>query len=138
MDTDAARDELFAYTISRGDAAFVHQHALDAVVAATAEANTPPQRLIFALVGLALHVDRGWSGRAVQQAHARLAAKRPMWPAVAIPVRPGSVTIDDVLAAPAGDSRDARITEWCAAEWARYAANHAVVAAFLERHGEQG
>jgi len=30
-DSDDARERLFAYTLERGDAAFVHQHVLDAL-----------------------------------------------------------------------------------------------------------
>jgi hypothetical protein len=135
----APADDLFAYTLTRGDAAFVHQHALDAWVAQTATPETPPQRLVFALVGLCLHVEQGRTGRDVQQAHARLARRGtpsgPSWPAVTLPESRGDVTVSDVLAAPAGDARDAAIRAWCVSVWQAYAASQPAIVAWLAASG---
>ena len=54
---DDAHAELWAYTLGRGDAAFVHQHAVDALGAQRADGRTTPMQLTFALVGLYLYVD---------------------------------------------------------------------------------
>lgn len=136
MIPDDLQSELFAYTLSRADAAFVHQHALDAWVAQTADAATPPQRLVFALVGLLLHIEWAQSGRAVQRTHARLAAKRPAWPVFALPEFRGELTAADVLAAPPGDARDGVIRAWCASVWSAYAAQRNTLVAWLVRYGE--
>jgi hypothetical protein len=121
-DDEDAWSELYAYTLSRGDAEFVHQHVVDARCAQDADATTPFMRLSFALVGLYLHVERGYTGRQVQQVHTMLARRRPTWPALVVPSaaeRPG-VTARDLLAIPAGAPRDAAISAWCAEVWKVY------------------
>lgn len=45
-------NELSCYTIAHGDAAFIHQHIVDAFIAQTADESTKPISLTFALVGL--------------------------------------------------------------------------------------
>jgi len=50
MDSSHATASLYAYTLERGDAAFVHQHVVDALCAQEADASTPPMRLVFALI----------------------------------------------------------------------------------------
>ncbi len=83
-------NELSCYTIAHGDAAFIHQHIVDAFIAQTADESTKPISLTFALVGLYLHVERQFTGRQVQLAHMKLAQDR------------GAITVTDVMAAPAG------------------------------------
>jgi hypothetical protein len=65
---DDAYDELCAYTLTRGDVEFVHQLVVDARTAQQANATTKPIGIFFALVGLYLHVEHGWTGRQVQRA----------------------------------------------------------------------
>ncbi len=84
---DDAQAELWAYTLGRGDAAFMHQHAVDSLGAQRADARTTPMQLTFALVGLYLYVERRYTGRQVQQVHAMLARRRPpRWPTIVPPV----------------------------------------------------
>lgn len=128
--------EPFAYTLERGDATFVHQHALDALAAQRADGGTTPMQLTFAVVGLYLYVERGYTGRQVQQVHAALARRRPsLWPRLELPDCRGAITIADVMAAPAGPTRDAAIGAWCAAVWAAYSASRDTVVEFLRVHG---
>ncbi len=49
-------DELCCYTLSLRDAAFIHQHAVDAIAAQNADAQTKPIAIAFALVGLYLAI----------------------------------------------------------------------------------
>ena len=127
---------LYAYTLERGDAAFVHQHVVDALCAQDADASTPPMRLVFALVGLYLRVERGSTGRHVQRVHAALAKQRPVWPTVSLPATRGALTAHDVLAATAGAARDAAIDAWCASVWEAYGPSRMTVIEFLRRYGE--
>jgi len=133
---DDAQAELWAYTLGRGDAAFMHQHAVDSLGAQRADARTTPMQLTFALVGLYLYVERRYTGRQVQQVHAMLARRRPpRWPTIVPPVSRGTITAADVVAAPAGPARDAAIGRWCADVWAAYGACRDVVVEFLHTSG---
>ena len=131
-ESDAAA--LYAYTLERGDAAFTHQHVVDALCAQGADASTPPMRLVFALVGLYLHVERGSTRRHVQRVHAALAKQRPVWPTLSLPATRGALTVRDVLAAPAGPPRDAAIDAWCAAVWSAYSPCRDAVVSFVRRY----
>lgn len=132
---DDAQAELFAYTLARGGPAFVHQHAVDALCAQQADARTTPMQLTFALVGLCLHVERGYTGRQVQRVHAALAQRKPStWPAFVLPLSRGAVRAADVVEAPAGPARDAAISTWCAEIWTTYRDCQGVVLDFLRAH----
>ena len=130
-----AQAELWAYTLGRGDAAFVHQHAVDALGAQCANGQTTPMQLTFALVGLYLHVERGYTGRQVQRVHAALARRRPStFLPLAPPVSRGTISAAHVVAAPAGPARDAAIRAWCADVWAAYEPYRDAVVEFLRAH----
>jgi hypothetical protein len=111
---------LLYYTLSHPDPAFIHQNAVDAYAAQHAEENSKPIAVAFALIGLYLYVEKGFSGRQVQQRHMQLAKRRKQWPAFALPPQRGTVTISDVLAAPAGEKRDQMIREWCFSVWSAW------------------
>lgn len=132
---DELESALWAYTLEHRGASFVHQHVVDAFAAQHADASTPPIRFTFALIGLYLHVELGYTGRQVQRVHAALARPGRVWPAIAIPEHRGTLTAADVLAAPAGPARDAAIDAWCAGVWAAYAPSRDVVIALLRDEG---
>jgi hypothetical protein len=117
-----AYDRVRYYTLSLGDAEFIHQHAVDAFIAQNADENTKPIAITFALVGLYLHVEKGFTGKQVQQAHMELARAKRAWQRFALPVDRGSMTVVDVAAAPAGAERDRAIHEWCVSVWHAYSA----------------
>ena len=110
-------NELAFYTLAHGDREFIHQHVVDAFAVQQADATTKPIAIVFGLAGLCLHVDFGFTGRQVQIAHMRLAARRKKWPQVELPKFRGDVTIAYVLAECAGPERDAAIHKWCASVW---------------------
>ncbi len=114
----------------------MHQHALDAFVAQTANAETSPQRVIFALAGLCLLVEHEKTGRQIQQAHARLARYRDAWPQIELPVETAALSAADVLNVPEGEGRDAIVREWCAAVWSSQRSNHSAIRNYLRQHGE--
>ena len=55
-----AYDRLQCYTLAHGDPAFLHQHIVDAWAAQHADDRTKPIGLTFALVGLYLHLEKGY------------------------------------------------------------------------------
>ena len=110
-------DELALYTLAHGDAAFIHQHVVDAFAMQQADEETKPIAVLFGLAGLYLHIEKGFTWRQVQVAHKRMAARRRQWPKVPLPERRGGITIADVLAVSAGPQRDAMIDRWCASVW---------------------
>lgn len=130
----AAYDELWAYTLTHGDPAFIHQHVVDAFAAQTATPASKPIGVTFALVGLYLHVERRFTGRAVQRAHMQMARRKRDWPAFVLPVARGDITAETVIAVPAGPARDAAIERWCESVWSAFAANRSVVIALLHEY----
>lgn len=122
MTEEVAYHEICGYTMSLGDPAFIHQHVVDAFAAQTANAETKPIKLTFALIGLYLHLEQHFNGRDVQRAHVFLARAKRSWPTFTLPERLGSVTAHVVLARPVGPERRAAIDLWCAAVWEAFCA----------------
>lgn len=130
-----AFDELCAYTLTRGDAAFIHQHAVDAFAAQHADESTKPIKITFALVGLYLLIERQVSGRQVQRIHMQLAKRKETWPTFPLPADRGRISAIDVLKAAEGAERDAAIHAWCGSVWAAYSGSREAVAGLLRERG---
>jgi hypothetical protein len=131
-----AYDELASYTLTHRDPAFIHQHVVDAFAAQHATKDSKPIGVAFALIGLYLHLERGRSGREVQQAHIRLARRRREWPTFELPETRGGLTIHDVLAVPPGIQRDHAIDDWCESVWDAWSESHEGVIALVDEMGE--
>lgn len=131
-----AHIELLLYTLDHAgrDASFIHQHVVDAWAAQQATAHSKPIAVMFALIGLYLHVEKGYTGRAVQDAHMRLARKRKHWPRLPMPEDRGQMTVFDVLAASPGKQRDAAIDKWCRSVWRAWRDSHAVVGKLVQTY----
>jgi hypothetical protein len=130
-----AYDELQCYTLGHGGLGFIHQHVVDAWAAQHADELTRPIGLTFALVGLYLHVERGFSGRQVQRVHMELGRRKQTWPSLPLPRQRGSLTAGKVMAAEAGPERDQAIDSWCASVWGAFSESHQAVAELLAHHG---
>jgi hypothetical protein len=116
-------NKLAFYTLAHGDPAFIHQNVVDAFAAQSAGPLTKPITIVFALIGLYLHVEKGFTGKQVQRAHMQLARYRRQW---FMPVRPldrGAIHIQDVLAAAPGAARDTMIHCWCESAWHSWSAS---------------
>lgn len=109
--------ELTAYTLELRDPEFIHQHVVDAYAVQHANAKSKPIGVVFALIGLYLHVEKGFNGRQVQLVHMQLAQRRRQWPVMELPKERGCLTVAEVVAAPPGRERKARIHEWCKSVW---------------------
>ncbi len=127
-------DELCAWTLSLGDADFVHQHVVDAHMLQHADAATKPVGVAFALVGLHLHLERGFTGREVQRAHMKMGRAGGPWPTFELPDDRGAVTHEDVLAAAPGPERVEAIRAWCASVWAPWSPHRDRVVALLREY----
>ncbi|HYK19450.1 MAG TPA: DUF5946 family protein [Pyrinomonadaceae bacterium] len=130
-----AYEELQCYTLTHGDAAFIHQHVVDAWIAQHADESTKPIALTFALVGLYLHVERGFSGRQVQRTHMKLAQHKRKWPSFPLPTNRGSVTARQVMASPPGAERDQAIDAWCSSVWSAFQSSREAIAQLLQQNG---
>ncbi|MGC2620446.1 MAG: DUF5946 family protein [Acidobacteriaceae bacterium] len=124
-------DELSFYTLAQPRAYFLHQIAIDTFTLQQADEATKPIALVFALVGLYLHVERGYSGLRVQEIHMRLASRRKQWPAISLPEKRGALEVSDVLAAAPGADRDGAIEAWCRAVWREWQENRNLIAVLL-------
>jgi len=122
---------LACYSLAHPGALFIHQHVVDAYTAQHVTERTKPIAAAFALIGLYMRVERGCSGREVQQAHMKLARKRKSWPKFALPKQRGDVTVSEVMAAPPGRLRDEAIDRWCVAVWAAWRGSREQVRALL-------
>jgi hypothetical protein len=131
----SAYDQLYLYSGTRGRETFILQLVVDAHGAQVASEETKPIALVFALVGLYLHVERGFTGLQVQQVHMQLARKKHQWPTITLPDSRGHITAADVSKVPEGDERDAAISAWCGSVWETYRANRETIIELLQRHG---
>jgi hypothetical protein len=110
-------NELSFYTLSHPSPAFIHQHVVDAFTAQHANEQSKPIATVFALIGLYLHVEKGFTGKQVQKAHMQLAKQRKQWPLLNPPMGCGALGITQVLAVPPGKDRDEMIRNWCVSVW---------------------
>ena len=126
---------LCAYTLehARRDPSFLHQHVVDAYAAQHAAPDSKPIGVAFSLIGLCLHVERGFTGKQVQQVHMRLAQRKRVWPSFPLPKDRGSMTCMDVLARPEGPQRNEAISAWCRSVWDAFAEAQPSVRVLLDQ-----
>ena len=135
---EAAYHDLCCYTLTHGDPTFIHQYVVDAFAAQDANEGDNPIRLTFALIGLYLHVERGFTGRQVQLAHMKLARQKRQWPALQIPADRGEISATTVLATESGADRDDLIHQWTVSVWQAFAVNRPEIEQLLREHGISG
>jgi hypothetical protein len=120
--------ELMYYTLAHGDPGFIHQHVVDAFAVQNATADSKPIAVVFGLIGLYLHLERGFTGRQVQRAHMQLGTPRRIWSMPELPERRGAIRVGDVLDSPPGEERDIMIDVWCNSVWEACEALHSQIA----------
>jgi hypothetical protein len=116
--------ELTAYHLSGNDPTFIHQVAVDAYGGQHSGGAVRNITTAYALIGLYLAVERGYTGRQVQRAHMALAKNRITWPRLDPPQSPGDLTVQDVLLVHAGEDRDAMLMHWAASVWQAWGKHH--------------
>jgi hypothetical protein len=122
--------QLAAQTLSDRDPTFPHQMAVDAYAAQHAGAATRPITTAFALIGLYLVCERGFTGRQAQRAHMFLGRHRQEWPRFEPPADVGPITVADALAVDEG-ARKQTLRRWAASVWAAWRDQHDRVAALI-------
>jgi len=125
--------ELSAYTLTHDDGTFLHQGAVDAYTVQHVGDRVRPITGAFALMGLYLTFERGYTGRQVQIAHGRLAARTKEWPRFIPPPHAGAATVRDVVQTPDGAQRDQMLRQWGAAVWDAWRDDHARIEALVRR-----
>lgn len=129
MSSINAFHELSFYTLAHHDKAyFIHQHVVDAFKAQTADRDTKPIGLTFALIGLFLYLEKGYTGKQVQLAHMQLAKNKRNWTILELPRERGNIMVTDVLKANPGLERDLMIKKWCESVWDTYKLWHQEIA----------
>jgi hypothetical protein len=127
-------NELSYYTLAHGDPRFIHQHLVDAYGAQHVRQSKSTIGAAFALAGLYLAVERGFTGRQVQKMHMVMAGKSKHWPRFDPPEDVGPLTVADVLAVKPGPRRDEQLMDWCASVWGAWSSEHARVRELVGRH----
>ena len=125
--------ELSYYTLAHGDPAFIHQHLVDAYAAQHVRQTASTIGAAFALAGLYLAVERGFTGRRVQKMHMQMARTSKQWPRFDPPADVGALTVADVLAVEPGPRRDEKLMEWCASVWRAWSLKQGRVREMLDR-----
>ena len=133
---DELYNELALYTLSHPDPAFIHQLVVDAYAAQNADESSKPIALVFSLIGLYLHLEKGFTGKQVQRAHMQLARWPNTWVKPTLPAFRGTIHIEDVLAVEAGPARDAKIEDWCADVWACWQGSRAQIVEVARKYLE--
>ncbi len=127
--------ELAFYTLAHPDNLyFIHQHIVDAQTAQTADVNTKPIAIVYALVGLYLMIEKNYTGRQVQQAHLQLSKNKKNLPSISLPEKRGEITVQEVLKAPPGPERDAAIRNWCVSVWQAYANIRQIIIGYCDEN----
>jgi len=134
LSLEEAFSELSYYTLSHKSPEFIHQYIVDAYAAETADENTKPIKIVFALIGLYLHIEKKYSGKMVQNAHMQLVKYKEKLPKVVLPEKRGEITVFDVLRTPEGMERDGKIEEWTTSMWTAYTSEHQKIADFLDKY----
>lgn len=124
--------ELTYYTLGKQDPEFIHQLAVDAYGAQHSGGVTKHITTFFALAGLYLFFEKGYTGKQVQQAHLTLAKNKSFtWPGFEAPNEGSKVTIVDVINS--GDDRDRILVLWAKSIWESWHKDHQQVIDICEK-----
>jgi hypothetical protein len=126
--------QLSAFTLSLTDPKFIHQLAVDAYAAQHSGPNVKPISTTFALIGLYLAFERGYTGNEVQRAHVRLGQNRREWPVFNVPPVQSAVTVRDVLSSDMAQHYEYAIRRWGRSVWDVWALEQRTVQGLVERY----
>ena len=130
----ALYDELSAFTFSLRDKEFIHQLGVDAYAAQHCGPKMKPITITFALIGLFLTFERGYTGREAQLAHIELGKKRRAWPWFAPPAEKGELTLLDVVPGLSDRNYKARLGAWGDAVWQSWSREHGAISALAAKY----
>lgn len=125
--------ELTCWTLVQQNGRFIHQHAVDAYEAQHAGGRTRPITVVFGLIGLYFALEKGYTGRQVQQVHMMIGRTRRDWPRLEPPAHPANLTVMDVLRAGTDAEKEAMLMRWAASVWRSWRRRHQWVRETTER-----
>ena len=125
--------EITYYTLLKKDPSFIHQHVVDAYAAQHSGERTRTITTVFALIGLYLAIEKGYTGKQVQEAHMKIARTRKDWPRPEPPAQPATLTVLDVLQADTDEKKERMIRIWSEAVWESWKHQHAWIRDITER-----
>jgi|BenlonsequeITSRD_1030534.scaffolds.fasta_scaffold00722_14 hypothetical protein len=126
--------ELSAWLMMNQDLGFRAQHAVDAYGAQHSGGVTKNITTAFALIGLYLALEKGFSGRRVQQIHMELARMSIEWPSLEPPAANYAITVADVVRAEEGPAREEMLMEWARCAWDAWRERHDWVRSVCAAH----
>lgn len=132
MQNDELYNELAFYTLSHKGKDFIHQHLVDAYTIQTANENTKPIAIIYALAGMYLHVEKNYTGKQVQQAHVEMSKKSKQFPKITLPENRGTITISDFIKIDNPEEKDQAIHKWCESIWESFLSQHKLITELTE------
>ncbi len=127
--------DLSALTLSLRDKDFIHQLVVDAYAAQHSGANVKPVTTAFALIGLDLVFERGYTGRQVQKVHIALGKTRRQWPHFVPPSGKAALTVRDVLENVSRDSYAGWVYQWGKSVWDLWQAEHVEISRLVHQSG---
>ena len=127
--------ELSAFTLGLSDTTFPHQHVVDAYAAQHVGPGMKPITAAFALIGLYLAFERGYTGRQVQLVHMAIARKRHAWPSFEPPPARAALTVRDVLRSVKAQSYKTPIMDWARSVWDMWQQEHERIGLLIEEAG---
>ncbi|MBI3579003.1 MAG: serine/threonine protein kinase [Ignavibacteriales bacterium] len=128
--------ELTAYTLSNAGPDFLHQIVVDAYAAQHAGVSSPNISTAFALIGLCLVFESGYTGRQVQNAHRMLAARSKSWPSFSPQRLAKALTVKNVIDAEPGIRRDEMIRRYAKSVWEAWSDEHTRVKRVITKYFE--
>jgi hypothetical protein len=127
-------DELSAFTLSLRDKDFIHQTIVDTYAAQHSGHNVKPISTAFALIGLYLVFERGYTGKQVQQAHRILGELHRQWPRFDPPVNKNALTVAAVLHDLTEENYREQINSWAKSVWLLWSSEHENVRKMAETY----
>lgn len=124
---------LSAFTLSLRDADFIHQLIVDTYGAQHSRPNFKPITTAFALIGLYLAFEHGYTGKEVQRAHKVLGNKHLPWPRFNPPEEKTALTVLDVLQSSEEHYQD-MIWKWGKSVWNLWRPEHKSVRKLVETY----
>lgn len=125
--------KLSFYTLSLRDDFFIHQYIVDAYAAQHASIQTKPIKTAFALFGLYLAIEHGYTGKEVQNAHIFLASKNKNWPKFIPPKVKSTLNVLDVIKK-SDDKKEEMIKQWMSDVWNSWKENHTEISKLVKRY----
>ena len=122
--------ELMVFTLTPQTYDFTHQILVDAYTAQHYRPDMKPVTITFALVGLYLVFERGYTGREAELAHMELGKKRRDWPRFSAPRAKAALTVQDVIRAGTENYRE-MIMKWGRSVWDVWSMEHGKVAGLV-------